>query len=130
MSPEVKPFLAELVLIAHLVVIGFNIFGLIAIPLGGWLNWRFVRIRWWRLLHVALLGVVALQALFGQACFLTVLQDELSGAKGPSSPLIMGLVNRLIYWPLPIWAFALGYVAVWIYVLALWRIVPPDRGKA
>ena len=118
--------LGQLVLALHLAVIAFNVAGLVLIPLGGALRWRWVRIRWWRLLHLASLGVVALQAVAGRACFLTDWQDALTGA-GERDPMIMRWVNGLIYWPLPIWAFAAGYVAVFAYVVALWRAVPPRR---
>jgi hypothetical protein len=116
--------LAETVLIAHLVVIAFNVFGLIVIPLGGWRRWGFVRMRSWRLLHLGLLAVVALQALVGRACILTILQDTMVGAE-TRTPLIMGFVNRVIFWPLPLWAFAAIYVLVCVYAAALWWIVPP-----
>jgi hypothetical protein len=112
------------VLATHLVVIGFNLFGLVAIPLGGWRGWRFVRVRWWRLLHLGSLALVAVQALFGRACFLTLWQDKLSGAVA-EPPLIMRWVNSAIYWPLPMWAFTAAYVALFAYVLALWKLVPP-----
>lgn len=115
--------LAAWVLTVHLAVIGFNLFGLVAIPLGAARGWSFVRVRWWRALHLASLAVVALQALSGRACFLTLWQDDLSGAG--QGPLIMRFVNGLIYWPLPIWVFTAIYVAVLAYVLALWKLVPP-----
>ena len=51
---------AVLVLAVHLAVIAFNLFGLVAIPLGAWRGWAFVRVRWWRALHLASLAVVAL----------------------------------------------------------------------
>ena len=116
--------LAALVLAVHLAVIGFNLFGLVAVPLGAWRGWRFVRVRWWRALHLASLAVVALQALAGRACFLTLWQDDLAGA-AEQPPLIMRFVNGLIYWPLPMWAFTAAYAAVFVYVLALWKFVPP-----
>lgn len=121
MSPALLP---ALVLALHLGVIAFNIFGLVAIPLGGWRGWAFVRLRGWRLLHLASLAVVAAQALLGRACFLTIWQGDLSGAQGPP-PLIMRFVNSLIYWPLPMWVFTAAYVAVFAYVVALWFLVPP-----
>ena len=43
-------------------------------------------------------------------------------------PLIMRWVNSLIYWPLPVWAFSAAYLALFVYVAALWRLVPPRRG--
>jgi hypothetical protein len=117
--------LAQAVLAVHLAVIAFNLFGLVAIPLGGWLGWAWVRVRWWRWLHLAAMAVVAVQAVAGQACFLTVLQARLSGSRAAPEPLIMGVVDRLIFWPLPIWAFAVLYVLLLAYVLALLKLVPP-----
>lgn len=120
--------LAGVVLAAHLAVIAFNVFGLVAIPLGAWRRWSFVRARGWRLLHLASLAVVAAQALLGRACFLTIWQDDLAGAEA-GEPLVMRLVNRLVYWPLPAWAFTAAYVAVFLYVVALWLVVPPRPSR-
>ena len=117
--------LAAVVLAVHLVVINFNLFGLVVVPVGAAFGWRFVRIRWWRLLHLASMVVVALQALAGQACFLTVWQDQLSGGVGHPPPLIMTFINRLVFWPLPLWVFTVIYLLTCLYCLALWRLVPP-----
>jgi len=121
-----SPALAGVVLALHLAVIAFNVVGLLVIPLGGWLRWGFVRIRWWRALHLAALALVAVQAVAGRACFLTLWQEQLQG--GPTgAPLIMGWVNAMIYWPLPMWVFTALYLAVLAYALALWWWVPPAR---
>lgn len=120
--------LGEVVLALHVGVIAFNVFGLVAIPLGAALGWRWVRLRWWRLLHLASLGVVALQAVFGRACFLTLWQGALTGAS--REPLIERVVNSVIYWPLPLWVFGVAYVALFAYTAALWRWVPPGRAHA
>src|ERR1039458_2763886 len=87
MTVHPDPLLAGAVLGAHLAVIAFNLFGLIAIPLGGALGWRFVRVAWWRWLHLASMAAVAVQALAGRACVLTILQDALAGSR-TSEPLI------------------------------------------
>jgi hypothetical protein len=130
MTADLLAALALAVLAVHVAVIAFNVFGLIAIPLGGLLDWRFVRVFWWRALHLALLAVPALQALFGRTRFLTLwktmLQQEI-GAHASQEPLIARLVESVILWPLPIWFFAALYVAIWIYAFALWWLVPPRR---
>jgi hypothetical protein len=120
-------FLAEAVLAAHLVIILFNLFGLVAVPLGALRNWRFVRIPWWRVLHVLLLAAVAAQAALGRACILTLWQYRLAGDAARPTPLIVGWVDRLLYWPLPLWVFALLYALVFGYALALLWLVPPRR---
>ena len=119
---------AVLVLAVHLAVIAFNLFGLVAIPLGAWRGWAFVRVRWWRALHLASLAVVALQAMLGRACFLTIWQGDLSST-AHVQPMIAGWMNQLIYWPLPLWVFAAAYVVVFVYVIALWIWVRPGRPK-
>jgi hypothetical protein len=131
MTPDRYLLLADAVLFVHLAVIAFNLFGLVVIPLGGGLGWRFVRVLWWRALHVAILAVVALQAALGRLCFLTDWQSALLAAAGTAAarePLIAGFVNRLIYWPLPLWVFTVIYVGVCVYVLLLWWLVAPRRG--
>jgi Protein of Unknown function (DUF2784) len=115
---------AEAILATHVAIILFNLFGLVALPIGAAYGWRFVHVRWWRLLHLGSLAIVALQAAFGRACLLTLWQAEAAGATTPL-PLIMGWVDRLIYWPLPLWVFAVLYILVFGYALALLWLVPP-----
>jgi hypothetical protein len=120
---------AEAILASHVAIILFNLFGLIAVPIGALCHWRFVRIAWWRVMHIALLAAVAVQAVVGRACILTLWQAEMSGAAARPTPLIMSWVDRLIYWRLPIWVFGALYVAVFGYALALLWLVPPRRNR-
>jgi len=123
--------LAVAVLGIHVAIILFNLFGLVAIPIGGWRHWRFVRAPVWRILHIFSLGTVAVQAAMGRACFLTIWQDALSNGSPDSQPLIARTVNALIYWPIPIWVFAVGYLLIFGYALALLWLVPLRRtGRA
>jgi Protein of Unknown function (DUF2784) len=119
--------MADAILAGHVMIILFNVLGLLVVPIGGLFGWRFVRIRWWRILHVLLLAAVAAQALLGQACILTLWQVALIGAAAAPPPLIARFVNRMIYWPLPIWVFAALYTVVFGSVLALLWLVPPNR---
>ncbi len=115
---------AQAILGLHLLIIAFNIAGLIIIPLGAWRGWRIVRIAWLRLLHLGLLALVTAQALAGRACILTIWQNRLEGGNQPVQPMLMRWVDGLIYWNLPIWVFALLYSLVFLYVLALTMLVP------
>ena len=117
--------LVALILAVHLFIIAFNLFGLLAVPLGAWRGWNWVHRPFWRLLHLASLAVVALQALLGRACFLTLWQAAAEG--GSKEPLVMRWVNALIYWPLPLWAFTLIYLGVFAYALVLLWLVPLRR---
>jgi Protein of Unknown function (DUF2784) len=96
--------IAEAILWFHVVVIAFNVFGLVAIPLGAWSGWKFVRVFWWRALHLGLLVIVALQAVLGRACFLTIWESDFlrrAGEAASNEPLIRRWVSQAIYWPLP-----------------------------
>ena len=122
-QPSQVWLLAEAVLAAHLAVIGFNLFGLVAVPLGAWRGWRWVHAAVWRVVHVASWAAVAVQALLGRVCFLTDWEYALSGDSS-RTPLVMRWVNGLIYWSIPLWVFTLVYVAAFAYVLALLWLVP------
>lgn len=121
--------LAAVVLGLHVLVIAFNAFGLVATPVGARLGWGFVRVFWWRALHVGSMAVVAVQAVAGRACFLTLWQDALEGGAA-EAPLLMRTVNGLLYWPLPMWVFTAAYLVLFACVLALWKLVPPRRRAA
>jgi hypothetical protein len=132
MNPTLLAGLADVVLWLHVIVVLFNVFWLVVVPIGAWRGWRFVRIFWWRALHVAILAVVAIQAVFGRACFLTLWQSDLlqqAGEAGSTAPLIQRWVTRLIFWPVPLWVFVVLYLAICAYALVLWWLVPPDRTR-
>jgi hypothetical protein len=85
-----------------------------------------VRNPWFRYAHLAAIGFVALEALAGYACPLTVWEDLLRGGVRPES-----FVGRWVYWALyyraPEWVFATLYVAWTAATLATLRLVPPRR---
>lgn len=130
MNPKILVGLADAVFWLHVIVVLFNGFWLVMVPIGAWRSWKFVRVFWWRALHLAMLAVVAIQAVFGRACFLTLWQSDLlqqAGKAESNAPLIQSWVTRLIFWPVPLWVFVVLYLAIWAYALALWWLVPPRR---
>jgi hypothetical protein len=118
--------LGDAILVVHFVIIVFNIAGLVVIPLGAALGWRFVRIAWLRLLHLGILVIVAGQALLGRACILAIWQNELTGNTAAPEPIVQWL-DGLIYWNFPIWMFAIFYSVIVLYVVALTVFVPFGR---
>jgi len=119
--------IAQVILYLHFAIILFNVLGLVVIPLGAWAGWRIVRVGWLRLLHLGIMAVVAGQALAGRACFLTIWEDQLTGDRTPPEPLVAHWVDRLIYWNIPIWGFAIFYSALFLYLVALTALVPFGR---
>jgi Protein of Unknown function (DUF2784) len=132
MSQDFLRALASAVLYLHFAVVVFNVFWMVAIPIGAWRGWKFVRNFWWRAAHVAVLAVVALQTVVGALCFLTVWQNALiraAGGRSEEMALIERIVTRAVFWPLPLWAFVVLYVAAFAYTVALWWLVPPYKRK-
>jgi hypothetical protein len=128
MNADLLRTLAGTVLYVHFAVILFNIFWLVAVPLGAWRGWAFVRNFGWRAAHLISLAVVALQATVGSLCFLTIWQNDLIiAAGGPTEKVSMieRLVMHAVFWPLPMWAFIVLYVGALICAVALWWVVPP-----
>ena len=95
--------IAIAVLYVHFAVVLFNVFWLVAVPLGAWRGWAFVRSFGWRAAHLISLAVVALQAVAGSLCFLSIWQsDLLVAAGGPpeEGSVIERFVMRAVFWPL------------------------------
>lgn len=131
MSPTLAHVLADAVLVLHAGVVLFNIFWMIAIPVGAWRGWPFVRAFGWRIAHIASLAVVAIQPLLGRYCFLTLAQAALDAQAGSAAEpnLIERVANAIVFWPLPPWIFVYLYVAAFLWTAALWWIVPPQRKR-
>ena len=130
MSATLLRAAASAVLYVHFAVVLFNLFFMVAVPLGAWLGWAIVRNFWWRAAHLLSLFIVAIQAAAGRFCFLTIWQNALGGAGGgvQEEPSIVDrIITRAVFWPLPMWAFVILYAAALFYTIALWWIVPPHR---
>lgn len=123
-------WLADTVLLLHAALVVFVIGGLLAVVMGGWLGWRWVRGWWFRIAHLAAISLVVLQAWLGQDCPLTTLESWLrvqAGAAAYDSGFIAHWVSRLLYWDAPPWVFTLAYTAFGVLVTLAWWAWPPRR---
>lgn len=118
--------LADAILAVHLAFVVFVIAGFAAVPAGAALGWRWVRSRPLRLSHLGAIALVALEALLGIACPLTVWEDALRG-RGTDAGFVARLVHRLLFYDLPEWVFTAVYLGLALSAFALWRAVPPER---
>jgi Protein of Unknown function (DUF2784) len=121
---EMQVFLADLVLAFHLLVIVFNIGGLLLIVVGGLVRWQWIRYRLWRRLHLALALLVAVEAWIGVSCPLTIIEDALRGQQNAQS-FVGRMMTALIYWDAPAWFFIALYSAYLLAVFVAWRKWPP-----
>jgi hypothetical protein len=118
--------LADLLVLVHLGIVAFIVGGLLLVWLGAALDWRWVRNRWFRYLHLAAIAFVAAEALLGIACPLTVWEDLLRGGARPES-FVARWVHRLVFYRAPEWVFTAAYLLWTLATLATLRLVPPRR---
>jgi hypothetical protein len=75
-------FLANVVLFLHVLFMAFVVGGLALILWGGLRGWSWVRNFWFRLFHLAMIGIVVVEAAFGWRCPLTTWEEQLRIAGG------------------------------------------------
>ena len=78
-------FLADVVVFVHVAYVGFVVVGLFLIFLGRLLRWNWVRNFWFRAIHVTMIGIVVVEALFGITCPLTTWENRLREMNGETA---------------------------------------------
>lgn len=121
--------LADTLLVVHFLFVLFVVLGLVAIYCGYVMHWRWVKNRTFRILHLAAIGIVALQSWLGLICPLTIwemtLRDKAGGASYSGS-FVQHWLQQLLYYTAPDWVFMLLYTSFGCLVLASWFLVPPQ----
>ena len=124
--------LADLLLVLHFAIAGFIVLGLILVWIGAAFGakarWSWIRNPWFRYLHLAAIVFVAVEALLGYACPLTIWEDLLRGGTRPES-FVGRWVHRLLYYNAPEWIFTTLYAAWGLAVMVTLWLVPPNRGR-
>ena len=118
------PLPADFILIIHFLFVLFVVGGLVLIWIGAIAGWRWVRNFWFRLTHLAAIGLVAAEALVGMVCPLTAWEDRLRGAHVETS-FIARWIHRVLYYSFPDWVFTTAYVIFALAVAATWWWVRP-----
>jgi Protein of Unknown function (DUF2784) len=129
-DPAMAAHLADLMLVVHIGIVAFVVIGEALFLLGGWRGWSWVRKFWLRVLHLALMAFIAVQAWLGETCPLTIWEQDLRDIAGQASyreSFIEHWLSRLLYIDAPWWAFVAGYTIFVALVIATWRWVPPRR---
>jgi hypothetical protein len=121
---------ADALLVLHFAIVVFIVGGLLLTWAGAWLGWSWVRNPWFRYAHLGAIVFVALEAVIGMMCPLTLWEDALRGGARPDS-FIGRWVQRLLYYRAPEWVFATLYVAWAAATLVTLQLVPPRaRGSS
>jgi hypothetical protein len=127
MSPST---LADLVLVAHALFVGFVVIGFGLTLLGLARGWRWVRRPAFRYAHLAAIGVVVLQVWFSLECPLTTLESALrvrAGQAGYGTSFIQDWLYQLLYYQADTWVFTLVYSLFGVAVVLVWWLAPPVR---
>jgi hypothetical protein len=121
---------ADLLLLGHVLFVGFVVFGLILIVIGKPLAWDWVRNPWFRITHLAAIGIVVLQSWFGIICPLTTWEmafRERAGDAAYTGSFISHWLETLLYYNAPPWVFVVCYTAFGALVVGSWIWVPPRK---
>ena len=123
-----SPWLADLVLILHVLVVIFVVGGLVLVLTGNVLRWRWVNARRFRFLHIAAVMVIVAESWIGLVCPLTSLENWLrarAGDPGYGNGFVAHWLQELLYYEAPGWVFTLAYSLFALLVGLAWWYFPP-----
>ncbi len=121
---------ADTVLLLHVLFVVFVVTGLILILAGKLLSWAWVRNWWFRVIHLAAIGVVVMQSWLGVICPLTSLEMYLRDKAGDATyagSFVAHWLESILYYRAPAWVFAACYTAFAAIVVLSWVWVRPHR---
>ena len=123
---DASNLLADVILVVHFAFVLFVVGGLAAVWIGAAAGWRWVRVFWFRIAHLAAIAYVAGESLLGIWCPLTVWETALRGGQTQKS-FVATWVHRLMFYDLPEPIFTVLYVGFALLVAASWVLVRPEK---
>ena len=127
--------IADAILLLHVLFVVFVVIGLVLIFAGKLRCWSWIRNPWFRLAHLAAIGIVVVQSWVGAICPLTSLEMVLRSRAGDaaySGSFISHWLGTVLYYQAPAWVFVVCYTAFGAVVVASWFWVRPrllNRGS-
>ncbi len=125
--------LADLILILHVAFVAFVIVGLLLVWIGWWRRWDFVRRPWFRITHLAAIGVVVAESVLGFVCPLTTWEDKLrllaGGEERYAGSFIQHWLHRLLFYDVEPRVFTVIYIVFFLAVALSFWLVPPRRTR-
>jgi polyferredoxin len=120
--------LADVVVTIHVAYVAFVLGGLVLTLAGAALHWRWVRNIWFRLVHLAMIGIVVAEAWCGVVCPLTTWENDLRELAGQATyrgGFIANVLHDSLFFDADPWLFTLGYSLFGLMVLATFFLAPP-----
>jgi hypothetical protein len=121
---------ADVLLFGHALFVAFVVVGLALIFIGKPVHWAWVRNPWFRIAHLAAIGIVALQSWIGVICPLTTWEMALRERAGEvtySGSFISHWLEAILYYQAPAWVFTVSYTVFVAVVAGSWFWVRPRR---
>ena len=119
---------ADAILLLHVLFVAFVLVGLVLIFVGNALAWSWVRNPWFRIGHLAAIGVVVIQSWLGMICPFTAWEMALRSRAGDavySGTFVSHWLESILYYQTPAWVFVVCYTAFGAVVVAGWFLVHP-----
>lgn len=129
-SPVIYTLVADAVLLLHVLVVVFIVFGFALIIVGYFLTWSWIRNPWFRLLHLLAICIVVVLSWLNLICPLTSIEMALRTRSGEitySGSFISHWLEMILYYQAPPWVFVTGYTIFGVIVIASWFFVRPHR---
>ncbi len=126
-------FLADLLSAVHFGYVAFVVGGLLLILIGIGRRWGWIRNVWFRVVHLGMILIVALESLVGIMCPLTDWEKDLRQLAGQpleGDSFVANLLGHIMWFnelPLNHWVFTAGYVSFAALVVMTFVIAPPRR---
>lgn len=125
-------FLADVIAAFHLAYVSYVVVGLLLIYAGIVLRWGWVRNVWFRISHLVMILIVALESIGGMICPLTAWEDRLRALAGQTTEgdsfigrIVASLMKIDLRWDHPI--FTASYCGFAALVLVTFWLSPPRR---
>lgn len=123
-----RVLLADIIVTFHLAYVSYVVVGQVLICLGALARWKWIRNPWFRLTHIAAIGVVVVEAAFGWVCPLTVWERDLRLSAGQSPEdisFVARIVQYLLYYDIPQAQLNKAYIVFGGLVLLTFLFLPP-----
>ena len=120
---DLYSFLADAILVIHFAFVVFVVVGFVLILAGLLAHWRWIHNRIFRLAHLTAIGIVVLQAWFGQLCPLTIWENALrrrAGQPDYTETFVEHWLHEILFYQAEPWIFTTIYTAFGMLVVLVW----------
>ena len=130
-SEQFYSLLADILLLIHFAFVAFVVLGFVAIWIGYFCRWPFVRNLRFRIAHLAAIGFVLAESLGGIVCPLTTWENQLRTRAGQdaaySGSFIQHWFGRILFHDWSERTFTVIYAAFFVFVVLTFWVVSPKR---